>query len=240
VGFATQTVLMLVGLALLAALFVYLTVRDADKWRRKLEDILLPIGFAPVSVPAERAALAQSLGILQPAHTRKRLLQHAYRRPDPDGRFTLYVCDYYFASASGRARGGNWLLVCLKSESLALVRFSVHTLPAEAGAINSRLFALLGQAIDMPGLQWLPTGDTALDQRCQVFVPTGERTLPVPAALLRSLGDVAGGANVDAGGDTLILSSIGMMAERIRQVLDPQKLQALMHAATGLYGALRV
>ncbi len=239
-GFATQTVSILVGFALLASLFVYLTVRDAGNWRRKMEDILLPIGFAPVSVPAERAALAQSLGILQPAHTGKRLLQHAYRRPDPDGRFTLYVCDYYFGSASGRARGGNWLLVCLRSDALALARFIVHTLPAEAGAFHGRLFALLGQAIDMPGLQRLQTGDASLDQRCQVFVPTGERTLPLPAALLRSLGDVAGGANVDAGGDILILSSIGMMAERIRQVLDPQKLQALMQAATGLYGALRV
>lgn len=239
-GSATPVVMVLIGFALLAALFVYLAVRNADKWRRKMEDILLPIGFAPVSAPSERAALAQSLAIVQPAHTGKRLLKHAYRRADPDGRFTLYVCDYYFGSASGRAGGGNWLLVCLKAETLALARFSVHTLPAQAGDFHSRLFALLGQVIDMPGLQRLQTGDAALDRRHQIFVSPGERTLPVSPALLGSLGDAAGGASVDAGGDTLVLSSIDMLAERMRQTLDPQKVQALLQAATGLYGALRV
>ena len=231
----TLTVLVLLGFVLIASLLVYLTVRNAAQWRQKLDDILLPIGFAPVASPSERATLEQALSIVNTAHRGKRLLKFVYRRAESRGPSVTYVCDYYFGSGSGKARGGTWLLVCLISEALRLPRFSVHTLPESAGPTNRRLFRLLAQTREMPGLHRIPIGDAALEERFMVYAQDKHAALPLQGDLLHSLGNSAGGSSLDAGGNTLVLSNIGMMADRIRQVLDPQKLQAQIHLAGRIF-----
>lgn len=232
-----MTIAIVLGLAALATLFVALTVLDAGRWRKKMDDILLPIGFGAVLEPAHRNQMAQQLTIVNPAHQGKRLLKQLYRRKAPDGSYDILVADYYFASGSGKARGSNWLLVCLESASLRLPRTSIQTIPANAGSMT-RLFGALARAIDLPGLRRIGTGDESLDQRVHVYVESGRSKLPIDKELLAPLCDCAGGTSLDAKGGFMVLSSLGMMTDRLRQVLDPQKLLAQIQLATRLHTAI--
>lgn len=232
------TTMVLLGFAVVAGLFVYLTVLDAGKWRKKMDGILLPIGFEPATSDSDKALLTTALAISNPSHPGKRLLKHLYRRQSPGEEFMVFVCDVYFGSASGKARGGNWLLVCLVSQALAVPRFSIYTTPTGSGAAT-RLFGMLSQWVDLPGLIRITTGDPALDARFKVYVEPNRAELPISRDLLHQLGECAGGASIDAKANTLVLTSISMMADRVRQVLDPQKLQAHIQLATRIYTAVK-
>ncbi len=237
-AFATLTVLVLLGMALVAGLFVYMTVRNARQWRQKMEDILLPIGFAPVACASERSTIEQALVIVNAAHQGKRLLKVAYRRVDPCGQYVIYVCDYYFSSASGKASAGNWLLVCLISDALSLPRFSVQTLPESARAISRKLFELLAQRVAMPGMHPISAGDAGLELRLQVYAHDDNGAMPLPRALLDGLVNCAGGASLDANANTLVLSNIGMMADQVRQELDAKKLQNQIQLAGRIFATV--
>jgi hypothetical protein len=232
------TVTVLLGFALVAGLFVYLTVRDAGKWRAKLEHILLPIGFLPVLSKPEKAALGEQLAIVNPGHPGRRLVKHLYRRESAHGEYQVFVCDTYFASASGKARGGNWLLVGLTSNTLHLPHFCVQTAGA-GGAVANRMFNALSQLFDVPGLQRLRTGDAQLDDQVQVHAEPGLAHPPLAPAMLRELRDCAGGTSLYAHADMLVLNSLGVLADRMRQVLDTQKLQAQIQLATRIYSAVK-
>jgi hypothetical protein len=232
------TAAVLLGFALVAGLFVYLTVRDAGRWRMKLEHILLPIGFLPVTSKPEKELLGEQLSIVNPAHPGRRLVKHLYRRGSAHGEFHVFVCDTYFGSASGKARGGNWLLVGLTSGALRLPRFSVHTVGAGSG-LATRMFGALSQLFDVPGLQRIGTGDPELDSQVHLYAEPGQTQVPVPTALLRELRDCAGGTSLEAHADTMVLSSLGVLADRVRQVLDPQKLQAQLQLVTRIYAAVK-
>lgn len=236
---AMTTLLVLLGFAAVAGLFVYLAVVDGRRWPRRLDAVLLPLGFSRDDTEAQAQWLAQRLRIVQPRHEGKRLLKHVYRRPGPDGRSTLFVCDYYFASAGGRARGGSWLLVCLVSSALVLPRFSIDTLPLAATGAAGRLFDAASDALPLPGLQRLSTGEDDLDQRLRVYTTPSQQGLPLSAELMRVLAATAGGTSLDAEGDTLVLTSIAMLADRVRGTLDSQKLLAMAHLAHRLEAALR-
>lgn len=233
-----MTVTVLLGFALVAGLFVYLTVRDAGKWRTKMEHILLPIGFLPVPSQPEKAALGEQLAIVNPAHPGRRLVKHLYRRESADGEYRVFVCDVYFASASGKARGGNWLLVGLTSRTLHLPHFCVQTAGASGGVAN-RMFSALSHLLDVPGLHRLRTGDAQLDDQVHLHAEPGQTQIPVPTELLRALRDCAGGTNLYAHVDMLVLNSLGVMADRMRQALDSQKLQAQIQLATRIYSAVK-
>lgn len=232
------TITVLLGFALVAGLFVYLTVRDAGKWRAKMDHVLLPIGFLPVMSRTEKAALGEQLASVNPAHPGRRLVKHLYRRGAEHGEFHVFVCDAYFASASGKARGGNWLLVGLTSRSLRLPRFSVQTAGAGGGVAN-RMFGALSQLFDMPGLHRIETGDAELDSQVHLYAEPGQTQAPLPPDLLRALRDCAGGTSLYAHADTLVLHSLGVLADRVRQVLDPQKLQAQIQLATRIHAAVK-
>lgn len=232
------TIAVLLGFALLAGLFVYLTVLDAGRWRKKMEHILLPIGFQPVTSEPEKATLGEQLAIVNPAHPGRRLVKHLYRRKSADGDFHVFVCDTYFASASGKARGGNWLLVGLTSSSLRLPRFSVQTIGAGSGA-GVAMFGALSQLFDVPGLHRVQTGDPELDPQVRLYVEPGKTEPPVSMALLRELRNCAGGTSLEASADTLVLNSIGVMADRVRQLLDPQKIQAQIQLAIRIHTAVK-
>lgn len=228
------TIAIVLGVAALAALFVTLTVLDAGRWRKKMDDVLLPIGFGAVLEPAHRNQMAQQLTIVNPAHRGKRLLKQLYRRKAPDGDYDILVADYYFASGSGKARGSNWMLVCLESEALRLPRTSIQTIPPNAGAM-SMLLGALTRAVDLPGLRRISTGDESLDRRVHVYLEPGRSQLPIQRDLLAPLCETAGGTSLDAKGGFLALSSLGMMTDRLRQVLDPQKLLAQIQLASRLH-----
>lgn len=237
-GSTTLFILVLLGFVLVAGLFVYLTALNARQWRRKMEGILLPIGFTTVTSESERATLEQALTIVNTAHKGKRLLKGVYRHADPHGQFVTYVCDYYFGSGSGKARGGSRLLVCLMSDALALPRFSVQTLPESAGAVSRRLFALLARTMEMPDMHRIATGDDEFDRRVLVYAQDKNAALPLPRELLTWLADRAGGSSLDARANTLVLSNIDMMADRVRQVLDPQKLRAQIQLAGRIFATV--
>ena len=233
-----NTLLALAGFVVVVVTVLVLTARSGRQWQRKLDDILLPIGFIRCSTDAAKAALAQRLGIVNPRHQGKRLLLHLYQRTPPGGGYTLQVCDYHFASAGGRASGGGWVLVALVAPALSLPRLSI-TGVGTGPAMLVRLASVLDTQIEVPGMRHVQTGDDGLDRRFLVHAAEGG---PGPAALHALLGVLARSGSdpsLDTGGDTLVLSSVAMMADRTRQELDSQKLQAQIHLAQQLFEALR-
>ena len=106
-------------------------------------------------------------------------------------------------------------------------------------AMLVRLASVLDTQIEVPGMRHVQTGDDGLDRRFLVHAAEGG---PGPAALHALLGVLARSGSdpsLDTGGDTLVLSSVAMMADRSRQELDSQKLQAQIHLAQQLFEALR-
>jgi hypothetical protein len=233
---AMVVLVLVVGFAALAGIFLYLTILDAGRWRKCLDATLLPIGFVPVE-KIDRAPLEKRLLIAHPRHGGKRLLMHLYRRPSPDGHYQLYVCDYRFSSASGKGGGASWMLVCLVSETLALPRLHIEGLPDAPGWARSLHYAL-ANAMEIPGAVRVMTGRSEIDSRYQIYGFDGDAARHVPPGLLPILRDAPGNIGVDMGGDVLILSSVEMMADRMRQELDPQKIQGLIHRAVVMFGAI--
>jgi hypothetical protein len=205
-------VLMVLGFAVVAGAGVALTVRSGGAWQKRLEDILLPLGFVPCADAGQRAALAQHLTLLNPRHAGKRLLMHAWQRGGGGADPAVYVCDYHFASAGGRGTGGAWLVVCLVHEKLALPHVVIQALPDGSGTA-ARLMRSLVDAMTPPGLQRVPTVNPALDQRFRVYAPAG---VTPPSVLLDVLSKSTQGSCLDARGPLLALSSVGMMADRVR------------------------
>ena len=235
-----NTLLVLAGFAVVVVVMLALTVRGGGQWRRKLDDILLPIGFQRCDSDADKTALADRLQIVNPRHQGRRLLLHLYRRPDPDGRYTLYVGDYRFASAGGRTSGGSWIIVALVAPTLALPRLAIDGIP-QGSALATRLAQALGDGLALPGLRKVMSGDAALDARFQVHLgpeAEGEEGAEVVPAVLALLSQAGNAPSLDARGDTLVLSSVAMGSDRMRQVLDSQKLQGLLHQAQQLFLAL--
>ena len=232
-----NTLLVMAGFAVIVAVMLALTVRGGRQWRRKLDDILLPIGFTRCDAEADKTALAQRLQIVNPRHQGKRLLMHLYRRDAPDGTYALYVGDYRFASAGGRTSGGSWVITALVAPSLALPALAIHGIP-QASALATRLARALGDGLELPGLRRVRTGDAALDARFQIYLspePGADTALP---AILDTLSGPADTPSLDARGDILVLSSVTMVADRMRQVLDSHKLQAQFHLAHQLFQKL--
>lgn len=212
------TLVVLTGFAALAGLFLYLTVLDAGRRRKKLDAILAPIGFQALA-KAEFEPVARRLRIVHPRHTGKRLLMRLYRRPSPTGKYQLYVCDYYFASASGEASGATWLLVCLVSDVLALPRLHIESEPATPGWARS-LHHVLADAMDIPGARRWLTGDEDFDRRYQIHYFEGDHPPPLPARFMALLHETPGGIDLDMAGDAVIVSSLELMADRVRRELD--------------------
>lgn len=229
----------LLGFSLVASLFIYLTVLDAGKWRKKIEAALLPMGFEVCLSKDEKAALTQRLLMVNPRHQGKRLLMHLYRRASPDGSHNFYFCDYRFASASGKAQGVQLLLVCLISRELDLPRFSIVSIPETFG-FAGKLYQSLSKTFPMPGLERIKTGNAEFDELFYVYVDSGQVRLVSP--LLERITTALrarGGACLDAQGDSLILSSIEMSADLPRHMLDSQKLIRLINVASNLFETVR-
>jgi hypothetical protein len=231
------TLVVLTGFAALAGLFLYLTVLDAGRRRKKLDAILLPVGFQALA-KAEFEPVAKRLRIVRPRHAGKRLLMRLYRRASPTGGYQLYVCDYYFASASGRARGATGLLVCLVSDALALPRLHIESVPAKPGSIRS-LHHVLADAMDIPGARHWLTGDDDFDRRYQIHYFEGDHPPALPARFMALLRETPGGLDLDMAGDAVIVSNLEMMADRVRRELDAQSLQGLIHRAPRVFEALK-
>ncbi len=224
-------VLMVLGFAVVAGAGVALTVRSGGAWRQRLDDILLPLGFVPC---ANAAQLAQHLTLLNPGHAGKRLLLHAYQRGGGGADPALYVCDYHFSSAGGRGTGGAWLVVCLVSEKLALPHVVIQALPGGSGTA-ARLMRTLADAMTPPGLQRVATGNPALDEGFRVYAAAG---VTPPAVMLDVLSKSTQGSCLDARGPLLALSSVGMMADRVRNELDANKLGEQLELARRMFDAL--
>ncbi|MCG9891567.1 MAG: hypothetical protein MH252_10880 [Thermosynechococcaceae cyanobacterium MS004] len=226
------------GFALIAGLFVYLTVLDAAKWREKIEAVLLPIGFTVCLSKSEKAALAQALLIVNSRHQGKRLVLHLYHRPATDGRYDLFVCDYRFASINGGESGGKRILVCLVSREFDLPRLSIDCIP-EAPAILGRLFHGLSETFPIPGMERVTMGDAKHDERFRLYVASGQikQARPFLERITSTLPERAC-VCIDAEGDCLALSSIEMDAALIRHEFDSPKLLYLIHVTSTLFETL--
>lgn len=233
-----NTLLALAGFAVIVVLTLALVARSGRQWQRTLDDILLPIGFLRCDAKTDKASLAQRLGIVNPRHQGKRLLLHLYQRTPPGNAYTLHVCDYHFASAGGRASGGAWLLVALVAPGLSLPRLSI-TGVGQGPALIGRLASALDARMAVPGMRRVQSGDDALDRRFLVHAGEGGPGPAALRALLEVLARSGSDPSLDTGGDILVLSSVAMMADRTRQVLDSQKLQAQIHLAQQLFEAFR-
>ncbi|MBL8338164.1 MAG: hypothetical protein JNM97_15455 [Rhodoferax sp.] len=230
--------LLVVGFAAVVGGMLVLMARGAAQWRRKMDDLLLPIGFEHCDDDAEKAALAQRLGIVNPRHQGKRALARLYQRRLADGATRLFVGDYHFGSAGGRTSGGTWLIVALVAPGAAWPRLSITAVP-RVPALLGRLASTLDRQLAIPGLRRVQTGQAALDAR--LLVHAGQDG-PPPAQLLKVLDRLqrcGAEPSLDCGGDTLVLTSVSMLAERVRQQLDGQKLLALIHLAQPIQEALQ-
>lgn len=234
-NFVLITTFGILGMALLAGAFIYLAVLGASGWRKQLETVLLPLGFRYCESKQDKADLARQLTVANPRHRGGRLVMHAFRRSSAQDDYEIYVCDYRFASASGRARGAQWILVCLISRHLALPWCSLESVPDESG-LGARLFRGLSDTFAIPGLVKVATDDPAM-RSLLVYTVDGRPNLPagVPELLKE-----AKGTCLDAKGQVLILSNLAMTADRVRNVLDPQKLLGQMHLAGQLHAVLRL
>jgi hypothetical protein len=232
-------VFMLLGFFLVAGLFLYLTVLDAGRWRKKIEAALLPMGFEICLSSEEKAVLEQRLLIVNPRHQGKRLLMHLYRRVSADDSHNLYFCDYRFASASGKSRGVQLLLICLISSELDLPRVSIVSIPETLG-IAGKLFHSLSESFAVPGLKQIKTGNAEFDEHFCVHVDYGKvnQVLPLLERITTTL-QAKGDACLDAQGDSLILSSIEMGADLVRHELDSQKLLELIRVTSSLFKTVR-
>ena len=232
-------VYMLLGFSLVAGLFLYLTVLDAGRWRKKIEAALLPMGFEICLSSEEMAVLEQRLLIVNPRHQGKRLLMNLYRRASPDGSHDLYFCDYRFASASGKARGVQLLLVCLISRELNLPRFTIDSIP-ETPAIIGKLFHGLSEALPMPDMERIETGNAELDARFRIYSYSEQmkQVLPLLEPVITELRS-GGGICVNAEGDSLILSSIEIGADLVRHELNSKKLLNLICVTSNLFEITR-
>jgi hypothetical protein len=135
--------------------------------------------------------------------------------------------------------GAHRILVCLVSKALDLPRLSIESVPVASG-LASKLFQSLAEAVPMPGLEKIETGDTALDQRFRVFAESVQvRNVSFVVKQIRTLLRDEGGVFLDAAGDSLILSSIEMGADLVRHEVDSQKLLRLIHVGVDLYERLR-
>ncbi|WP_291985649.1 hypothetical protein [Candidatus Accumulibacter sp. ACC007] len=101
-------VLTLLGFSLVAGLFIYLTVLDAGRWRKKIETALLPMGFEVCPSKEEKTALAQRLLIVNPRHQGRRLLMNLYRRLSADGSHNIFfaIIGLPVPAETHRARSG--------------------------------------------------------------------------------------------------------------------------------------
>lgn len=236
---ALVVLLTLAGFFSVAGLFIYFAVRSAGGWRKKLDAVLLPIGFLACPGSGEKALLAQKLRIVNARHAGKRLPLTLYRRPSPQDDCDLYVCDYRFASGSGRARGAGWVLVCLVSRDLQLPRFTIESVPDDTG-MAARLFNTLSDNFALPKLTQIPSEPLGLDRRFRVYVEPG-KTDAIQAFGSSFANALLGkaGVGLDAQGDCLILSSTQMIADQVRQSLDSQKLLGLIHLASSLHQELK-
>lgn len=84
----------------------------------------------------------------------------------------------------------------------------------------------------------IASGDPALDAHFVVRLGTGVSHSTWIQPALELLARSGAEPSLDAEGDTLVLGSIALQADRVRQVLDGQKLQALMHLADQLHRRL--
>ncbi|OYY94836.1 MAG: hypothetical protein B7Y41_04570 [Hydrogenophilales bacterium 28-61-23] len=235
----SNTLIGLLVFFLVAGLFFYLIVLDAGRWRKKIEAALLPIGFEACAAEDVKSELAQRLQIVNTRKPGKRLLMHLYRRSAPDGLYEIYVCDYRFGSASGKARGGQSILVCLVSKALDLPRISIESV-LDASGLAGKIFQKFSDTFPLPGMEIIETGDMALDQRFRVYASAGQARNISPfvkriSSALRSKGGVC----LDAANDGLILSSLEMGADLVRHEVDPQKLLQLIHVGIDLYEMFR-
>lgn len=206
---------------------LYLMVKDAARWGKKLDDMLAPLGFRPS--PEDKEGLESRLRIVNERNLGSRLVMHLYRHDDERKDYVLHFCDYRFGSASGKARGAQELLMCLTSEKLSLSRFTVEFVPQQTGVTGNMLRAL--QNIPLPGLRRIETASLAFNQRYALYVAEGQpQENLLPDAVINRLLSVEG-IYLDAQGDTLVLRSLGV---DYRQ-LDQQKISELVELAKELF-----
>lgn len=230
--------LLVLGFAAVVGGMLALMARSARQSRRKMEDLLLPIGFERCDDAADKAALAQRLRILNPRHQGKRALGTLYQRRQAGGATRLFVGDYHFGSGGGRTTGGTWLIVVLVAPGAVWPRLSVTTVP-RVPALLGRLASTLDRQLAIPGLRQVRTGQAALDERFLVHAgrdgPQSQQWIQVLDRLARCGAE----PSLDCGGDTLVLTSVSMQAERVRQQLDGQKLLALIHLTQPIQDVLQ-
>lgn len=230
----------ILGFVCVAGLFVYLAVLGGAGGRKKLESALLPIGFRLCS-ETEKEALAPKLLIVNPRHTGKRLLMHLYSRKSSDGS-VQYVCDYRLSGASGRTTGTRQLLICQTSPELDLPRLTGVCIP-DPDTLAGKVFKGLSQAFPLPAsFAQVKTVDRAFDAKFDLRLKADRRS--DPAALSPLLSAIATtiptskGMSLDTGKDVIVLSSLEMGADLVRNAVDSQKLLNVLHVSEKLFKAI--
>lgn len=233
--------LVLMGIVFVIGTGIALAFADALRWRKRIASLALSLGFEPVTDQLEKSRLSEKLRIVNQRHQGKRVMLHLFKRSA--GSYDVFLCDYRFASASGKARGGERFILALVSNGWNIPRFSIEAIPESKNALI-RALNRFAQNLPIPGLERVESQDPTFNQRFRLFAQSGSGLSALPGgstgfASLSSQLLAEGSVYLDAGGDTLVLSSLEIDAERIQRKTDPQKFERLMSLADGLFSTLR-
>ncbi|MCB9772271.1 MAG: hypothetical protein H6754_06940 [Candidatus Omnitrophica bacterium] len=236
------TLLILLGFAAFAGLLVYLTVLSSKVAEKKLNDQLGSLGFARCVDQSIKDSLLQHLQIVNTRVPGKRLLLNLYKKSSSQNECDLYFCDYHFASASGRGRGGNAFLVCLISGQLQLPRFTVDSYPEDSPAFISKMFETLSDSLPYPDIKQIDSQLFGLNKNFRVYVAPEQRDQLI--SIKSEVGSVIadkGGISLDAKGNALILSDIHFKSDMmVKKSLDMQKVSQLVETGAALYDKLKI
>ncbi|MCS7067825.1 MAG: hypothetical protein NZN28_04205 [Meiothermus sp.] len=215
-----QAIVLLVGLVAFAVLGLFLMIAGAARQNRRLAEALKPLGFQSDNL--DKALVTQKFSLVTErfADTRATVTT-LFKKHTPD--HTLYICNYHPRSASGRATGSSYWLVGALDPNLDLPRFAVEPVPTQGGLLGKMLRTAYAH-FSVPGLQKIPTGFPGFDQRFYVYAPPGLSASALMSANVMQHLLSSGHVALEAKGDTLILSSLDLEAERKAKGLDPNKL----------------
>lgn len=224
-----MAILIVIGFMMFAGFLVFLTILNAKQAEEKLTKSLIDLGFKKCLDKSIFEHVSQELCIVNSRHQDKRLLMKLYAKDDQNKDVKIYLCDYYFASGSGRARGGNAILICFIFQNLHLPRFTLESTP-EGSPMLLKMFEMISNAMPFPDLKRMDTAQFGFNQNFNVYSQStnGIDVVAIKEPIVTTFKSHSG-ICVDAKDGTIILSDIQMRANQVgNKPLDVNKVKELV------------
>ncbi|MDW8326038.1 MAG: hypothetical protein RMK99_05690 [Anaerolineales bacterium] len=233
---STVAVLLVIGLVVLIAFFIFLMFYTTARHHQQVSNVLIPLGFEKND--ADKDLVTSKFSIVSERYSKDKRAAVINLHRKQAAEYTLYVCEYHLMSASGRARGADYLLAGVLSQDLHLPRFTVEPNPQQfrrAGKMLEAVFSNLSTST----LQKIQTSNPQFNDRFNLYAPAGLSVDDLVSEAAMRLLLSAGNITLDAKGDTFVLSSLDIESERVARKFDPHKLRQLVDLARMLTDEFR-